>query len=183
MVKEAIQERFAYEVAHRDGLVWLRSLGAEHRATHVLELILSLKQICNACPRMGASTKMEDLRRRLHDVAAAGEKPLVFSQFVAAPFGAESIARAVAPLGPLLPTGRMSTAACGEAWALIAADPDRRVLVASLCAGGVGRNLTAASLVFHFDRWWYPAVAAQAEDRAHRIGRPVRTGNRLSYAG
>ena len=151
-------QRVAYEVAHREGLVWLRSLGAELRVTHVLELILRLKQICNACPRTGASAKVEDLRRRLYDVAAAGEKALVFTQFVAAPFGAESIARAIAPLGPVLLTGRMSIAARGEAVALFAADPDRRVLVASLRAGGVGLNLTAASVVFHFDRWWNPAV-------------------------
>jgi len=69
-----------------------------------------------------------------------------------------------------------STAARGDAVALFAADPDRRVLVASLRTGGVGLNLTAASVVFHFDRWWNPAVEAQAEDRAHRIGqtRPVQ---------
>lgn len=54
-------------------------------------------------------------------------------------------------------------------------DPDRRILLLSLKAGGVGLNLTAASHVFHFDRWWNPASEAQAEDRAHRIGqtRPV----------
>ena len=169
-------QRVAYEVAHREGLVWLRSLGAELQVTHVLELILRLKQICNACPRTGASAKLEDLRRRLHGVAAAGEKALVFTQFVAAPFGAESIARAIAPLGPLLLTGRMSTAARDDALALFAADPGRQVLVASLRAGGVGLNLTAASVVFHFDRWWNPAVETQAEDRAHRIGqtRPVQ---------
>ena len=156
--------------------MWLRSLGAELRVTHVLELILRLKQICNACPRTGASAKLDDLRRRLHEVAEAGEKALVFSQFVAAPFGAEAIARAVKPLDPLLLTGRMSTAARDDAVAQFAADPGRRVLVASLRAGGVGLNLTAASVVFHFDRWWNPAVETQAEDRAHRIGqtRPVQ---------
>ena len=169
-------QRAAHDVALRDGLVWLRSLGAELQVVHVLELILRLKQICNACPRTGASAKLEDLRRRLFDVAAAGEKALVFTQFVAAPFGAETIARAIQPLGPLLLTGRMSAAARDDAVAQFAADPNRRVLVASLRAGGVGLNLTAASLVFHFDRWWNPAVETQAEDRAHRIGqtRPVQ---------
>ena len=83
-------QRLAYEVAHREGLVWLRSLGAELRVTHILELILRLKQICNACPRTGASAKLDDLRRRLHEVTAAGEKALVFTQFVAEPFGAET---------------------------------------------------------------------------------------------
>ena len=169
-------QRAAYDIAHHEGLVWLRSLGAELRVTHVLELILRLKQICNACPRTGASAKLDDLRRRLHNVAEAGEKALVFSQFVAAPFGAEAIARAIQPLGPLLLTGRMSTAARDDAIGQFATDPGRRVLVASLRAGGLGLNLTAASVVFHFDRWWNPAVETQAEDRAHRIGqtRPVQ---------
>ncbi len=169
-------QRAAYDIAHHEGLVWLRSLGAELRITHVLELILRLKQICNACPRTGASAKLDDLRRRLHEVAEAGQKALVFTQFVAAPFGAEAIAGAIKPLDPLLLTGRMSTAARDDAVALFAADPGRRVLVASLRAGGLGLNLTAASVVFHFDRWWNPAVETQAEDRAHRIGqtRPVQ---------
>ena len=42
--------------------------------------------------------------------------------------------------------------------------------ILSLRAGGLGLNLTAANHVFHFDRWWNPAVEAQATDRAHRIG-------------
>jgi SNF2 family DNA or RNA helicase len=44
------------------------------------------------------------------------------------------------------------------------------VLVMSLRAGGLGLNLTRATHVFHFDRWWNPAVEDQASDRAHRIG-------------
>jgi SNF2 family DNA or RNA helicase len=44
------------------------------------------------------------------------------------------------------------------------------VLILSLKAGGVGLNLTAATHVFHFDRWWNPAVENQATDRAFRIG-------------
>lgn len=81
-------------------------------------------------------------------MAAAGEKALVFSQFVAAPFGAEAIAHAVGPLRPLLLTGRMSAAVLDDAFTQFTAEPERRVLVASLRAGGVGLNLTAAS---HFE--------------------------------
>ena len=44
------------------------------------------------------------------------------------------------------------------------------ILILSLKAGGVGLNLTAATHVFHFDRWWNPAVENQATDRAYRIG-------------
>lgn len=47
---------------------------------------------------------------------------------------------------------------------------DVRIFLLSLRAGGLGLNLTAANHVFHFDRWWNPAVEAQATDRAHRIG-------------
>ena len=46
-----------------------------------------------------------------------------------------------------------------------------RIFVLSLKAGGVGLNLTAANHVFHFDRWWNPAVENQATDRAYRMGR------------
>jgi SNF2 family DNA or RNA helicase len=45
-----------------------------------------------------------------------------------------------------------------------------RIFLLSLKAGGLGLNLTAANHVFHYDRWWNPAVEAQATDRAHRVG-------------
>ena len=51
---------------------------------------------------------------------------------------------------------------------------DAPLLILSLKAGGYGLNLTAASHVFHFDRWWNPAVEDQATDRAHRIGQDKR---------
>ncbi len=50
------------------------------------------------------------------------------------------------------------------------ADGSAPIFILSLKAGGVGMNLTAASHVFHYDRWWNPAVENQATDRAHRIG-------------
>jgi SNF2 family DNA or RNA helicase len=58
------------------------------------------------------------------------------------------------------------------------------VFLLSLKAGGVGLNLTRATHVVHYDRWWNPAVEDQATDRAHRIGqdRPVQ-GHRLVTEG
>jgi SNF2 family DNA or RNA helicase len=50
------------------------------------------------------------------------------------------------------------------------ADSTRRVMILSLRTGGLGLNLQDASYVFHFDRWWNPAVERQAEDRSHRLG-------------
>lgn len=49
-------------------------------------------------------------------------------------------------------------------------DPQCEVFVGSLLASGVGIDLTAASVVIHYDRWWNPAKEAQATDRVHRIG-------------
>jgi SNF2 family DNA or RNA helicase len=50
------------------------------------------------------------------------------------------------------------------------ADGRHRLLLLSLRAGGQGLDLQEATYVFHFDRWWNPAVERQAEDRAHRMG-------------
>ena len=170
-------QRAAYERAERDGLIWLQSLGTDIRVSHVLELILRLKQLCNACPQTGASAKRDDLVDRVGKVVGAGEKALVFSQFTAEPFGVHMLARHLAPFRPVVLTGAMSMASRETVMALFARDPARSVMVLSLRAGGIGLNLTAATAVFHFDRWWNPAVEAQAEDRAHRIGqtRPVQT--------
>ena len=164
------EQRAAYERAETDGIVRLVALGRELRVTHILELILRLKQICNFCPESGRSTKLADLRGRLLAITAGGEKALVFSQFVDEPFGARRLARELAEFAPLLYTGPLDPASRSAVLAEFERDARRGVLILSLRAGGVGLNLTSASHVFHFDRWWNPAVEAQAEDRAHRIG-------------
>jgi SNF2 family DNA or RNA helicase len=171
------RQRAAYERAEREGRVRLEHLGRELRISHVLELILRLKQICNFCPETGESAKLIDLRARLQAVAAAGEKALLFSQFVEEPFGARRLERELKSLMPLLFTGELDSASRAARIAEFDRDPRRQLMILSLRAGGVGLNLTSASYVFHFDRWWNPAVEAQAEDRAHRIGqgRPVHT--------
>jgi SNF2 family DNA or RNA helicase len=164
------EQRATYARAEEKGLMHLAALGRDIRITHVLELILRLKQICNFCPESGRSAKLEDLRSRVEAAVASGEKALIFSQFVDAPFGATRIATELRDFAPLLLTGAMDPAERSEAAAAFERDRQRPVLILSLRVGGVGLNLTAASHVFHFDRWWNPAVEAQAEDRAHRIG-------------
>jgi SNF2 family DNA or RNA helicase len=136
----------------------------------VLELILRLKQICKFCPETGESAKHNDVKTRLEDVVRIGEKALIFSQFVEPPFGAKQIANDLADFRPLLFTGATDVFDRAGLIAEFEREPTRPVLILSLRAGGVGVNLTAASHVFHFDRWWNPAVEAQAEDRSHRIG-------------
>jgi SNF2 family DNA or RNA helicase len=169
-------QRGAYRRAEEEGVVWLRSLGAELRINHVLELILRLKQICNFCPESGQSAKIIDLRARLSIVTNTGEKALVFSQFVEEPFGARRLASELAKFRPLLLTGALAPEERAAVITRFERDPSRQLMILSLRAGGLGLNLNVASRVFHFDRWWNPAVEAQAEDRAHRIGqrRPVQ---------
>jgi SNF2 family DNA or RNA helicase len=164
------QQRAAYTRAERDGVVWLASLGTELRVGHVLELILRLKQICNFCPESGASAKLTDLRERLAQVIANGERALVFSQFASEPFGVKRLARELGEYQPLMLSGDLKAGERVEIVRQFESDQTRKLLLLSLRAGGVGLNLTAASYVFHYDRWWNPAVESQAEDRAHRIG-------------
>ncbi len=169
------RQRAAYDRAEREGIIRLTALGADLRINHVLELILRLKQICNFCPETGASAKLIDLRERLKQVVTNGERALVFSQFVAEPFGVKRIARELAEYDPLVLSGDLAPDIRAEVIREFERTHDRKLLLLSLRVGGVGLNLTAASYVFHFDRWWNPAVETQAEDRAHRIGqvRPV----------
>ena len=169
-------QRAAYLDAEREGRMWLRSLGRDLTITHVLELILRLKQICNFCPRTGESAKLEDMRGRLEQLIGGGEKAIVFSQFAREPFGLDAMAQALSAYRPLLLAGGLDAASRAGQIDRFERDPDRRLMLISLRAGGVGLNLTCASAVFHFDRWWNPAVERQAEDRAHRMGqtRPVQ---------
>ena len=169
-------QRAAYRKAEEEGTVWLRSLGRELRISHVLELILRLKQICNFCPETGISTKLADLRHRLEEFSAFGAKALIFSQFVEEPFGVLRLAKELRSFQPLVITGGMDQPTRSAAFDAFERDPSRRVMILSLRGGGTGLNLTSASRVIHFDRWWNPAVETQAEDRVHRIGqtRPVQ---------
>lgn len=164
------RQRLAYERAEREGVIRLASLGADLRINHVLELILRLKQICNFCPETGDSAKLIDLRERLQRVVTSGERALVFSQFAAEPFGVKRLARELKEFHPLVLSGDLPVEARAEVIRQFEREHERKLLLLSLRVGGIGLNLTAASYVFHFDRWWNPAVESQAEDRTHRIG-------------
>jgi len=148
----------------------LRARGADIRIQNVLELITRLKQLCNADPVSGRSTKLVDLHERLTTLVAEGHRALVFSQFTDATFGAQAIAAGLARFHPLLYTGGMGLAQRDDVIRAFKEDASHFVLVLSLRAGGVGLNLQDASYVFHFDRWWNPSVERQAEDRSHRLG-------------
>ena len=160
-------QRQAYIDAETQGIAYLRELGHEITITHVLQLITKLKQICNFDPRTGDSCKVEYMKDVLDEIAEAGEKALVFSQFVKT---LEYVRAELGEHSPLFYHGGLSARERDEVVADFMESPDRPLMLVSLKAGGLGLNLQAASWVFHYDRWWTPAAERQAEDRAHRIG-------------
>jgi hypothetical protein len=163
-----------YKRAEEQGVLQLREMGEEVRVENVLELILRLKQVCNFCPKTGQSTKLDDIRERLITLEAEGHRALIFSQFTEQPFGVDAIASKLEDFRPLKYTGALSLSQRQATIQAFKTDPSRKVLVLSLRAGGQGLNLQEASYVFHFDRWWNPAVEHQAEDRSHRLGQSDR---------
>jgi SNF2 family DNA or RNA helicase len=171
----AAEQRGTYERAERDGVVQLRAQGPAVRIASVLELIVRLKQLCNFDPATGASAKLRDLDERLALLRESGERALVFTQFTDDVYGAQAIARRLGAHRPLLLTGSLTLDQRARVVERFRTEPDHSVLVLSLRAAGVGLDLQDASYVFHFDRWWNPAVEDQATDRSHRIGqhRPV----------
>lgn len=139
---------------------------SEKRQGDVFALLTRLKLVCD-----GAG-KLERLCELLESVFEAGESALVFSQYAKV---GERIRKALAKrfgrTFPFLHGGL--TAKQREAEIAAFKDGGNSVptcFILSLKAGGFGLNLTEATHVIHFDRWWNPAVEAQATDRAHRLG-------------
>ncbi len=144
----------------------------------ILSFLMRFKQICNHPSQWlgdGAwseadSGKWERLREIAEVIAAKQEKVLVFTQFreVTAPLAA--LLGSVFGRPGLILHGETEVKKRKELVRRFQEDESVGFFVLSLKAGGAGLNLTAASHVVHFDRWWNPAVENQATDRAFRIG-------------
>ena len=175
------KQRASYDKAERDGIIYLKSLGAEVSIVHVLELIVRLKQICNADPETGESSKLDDIKDRIQQLSAQGHKALVFSQYTSDTAGVAAAARYLREFNPLTLTGDMPQHQRTAAIDRFKTRDEYKVMALSLRAGGLGLNLQEASYVFHLDRWWNPAIERQAEDRSHRIGQTVKV-NVIKYS-
>ena len=173
-------QRRSYTKAEQDGIVFLKSLGAEVRIRHVLELITRLKQICNADPETGESSKLDNIGERIERLTAQGHRALVFSQYTSRSYGVLAAAAHLRDFDPLTFTGETPEPERAAIIDRFKTREEHKVLVLSLRAGGVGLNLQEASYVFHLDRWWNPAVERQAEDRSHRMGQTVKV-NAIKY--
>ena len=163
-------QRAAYDRAESEGIRSLAQAGAAVTIAEVLELVIRLKQICNADPLTGQSVKLDDVARRMQTLVSEGHRALLFSQFVEPPFGVDGAALALKEFEPLTYTGRMSRTQRAAVVTRFHDAERHKILLLSLRAGGVGLNLQEASYVFHLDRWWNPALENQADSRAHRMG-------------
>ena len=160
-------QRDAYDLAEKDGIVRLNSLGETITVQHVFQLVMRLKQICNFDPLTGASAKLEQLLADMEEVAENGRKAIIFSQWVEP---LEVLAKALQAFGPLQFHGKIPTVERPRVLDQFKADPTKHVILMSYGTGSVGLNLQFTNYVFLFDRWWNPAVEDQAINRAHRIG-------------
>ncbi|MBC7541183.1 MAG: DEAD/DEAH box helicase [Candidatus Sericytochromatia bacterium] len=144
----------------------------------ILAAMTKLKQACNhpaqllkdGSPMAGRSGKLERLEEMLDEVLACNEKALVFTQFAQLAYRLGDHLAARFKQDVLVLCGDTPRAERDRMIARFNAADGPALFVLSLKAGGTGLNLMAANHVCHFDRWWNPAVEAQATDRAHRIG-------------
>jgi len=151
--------------------------GIERRGT-ILSVLMRLKQVCNHPAQfLGDNSAIDDrsgkLRRLmelLEEVTEAGDKALLFTQFtemavMLVDYLQDNLGQEVLYLH-----GGMTKKQRDAVVSRFQSVDGPGLFVLSLKAGGTGLNLTQASHVFHFDRWWNPAVENQATDRAFRIG-------------
>ncbi|MDD3581522.1 MAG: DEAD/DEAH box helicase [Desulfobacca sp.] len=145
----------------------------------ILATLLKLKQVCNHpaqflgdnSPIPGRSGKLSRLTEMLEEVIVSKDRALIFTQFtemgkILQHHLQETFGREVLFLhGSLTKKQRDLLVERFQR-----GNGQTPLFILSLKAGGTGLNLTAANHVFHFDRWWNPAVENQATDRAFRIG-------------
>ena len=168
-----------YEAVVRESLKQIdRSAGMERRG-EVLAALTRLKQICNhPAHYLGDGSRLDErsgklarLREMLEEVLAEGDRALVFTQFAKMGGLLQRHLRESLSTEVLFLHGGVPAAQREKMIERFQDDPQGpSIFVLSLKAGGFGLNLTQARHVFHFDRWWNPAVENQATDRAFRIG-------------
>src|SRR5205807_170556 len=159
----------AQRLEHADGMA---------RRGLVLAVLMQLKQICNHPAQFlngtsfapGESGKFERLRLVCEPIALRQEKVLIFTQFQTLTQPLADFLTSVFGHSGLVLHGGTPVRKRSELVGSFQDPGGPPFFVISLKAGGSGLNLTAASHVVHFDRWWNPAVEDQATDRAFRIG-------------
>jgi superfamily II DNA or RNA helicase len=173
-----VEQRGLYQALLASDPELFRELGGSGpiRYLHVFALLQRLKMLCDhpdlldpegSPPTDRSSGKWELLLEILDEAMASGLKVVVFSQYLRM---LDRIGAHLASRGIAFAEIRGATRDRARPVRRFQEDPGCRVFLASLGAGGVGIDLTAASVVIHYDRWWHRAKEDQATDRVHRIG-------------
>jgi len=174
-----------YEAVVQDVMKQIEEEEGMKRRGLVLSMMMQLKQICNhpvqylhQSSKIGAdvsldnrSGKLERLGEMLEEILADNDHALIFTQF--AEMGemlAEYLPKAFGAATQFLHGGTSAKMRDQMVKRFQEDEHAPPIFILSLKAGGTGLNLTRANHVFHFDRWWNPAVENQATDRAFRIG-------------
>jgi non-specific serine/threonine protein kinase len=167
-----------YEKVTADVSRMLESADGIQRKGLVLSLLMRLKQLCNHPDQFlgqpgfepGESGKFQVLRQICETIREQQGKVLVFTQFQTLCDPLAAYLSTLFQKPGLVLHGEVPVKQRRELVTKFQEREDLPFFVISLKAGGSGLNLTAASHVIHFDRWWNPAVENQATDRAYRIG-------------
>ncbi len=168
-----------YEAVVSDTMRTIESSEGIQRRGLVLALLAKLKQVCDHPALLlhdgsaleGRSGKLARLTEMLEEVLAVDERALVFTQYAEMGGLLRDHLAAAFDRDVVFLHGGTSMAERDRLVSRFQTDPQGPpIFVLSLRAGGTGLNLTRANHVFHFDRWWNPAVENQATDRAFRIG-------------
>ncbi len=168
-----------YEAVVRESLKQIDHSAGMQRRGEVLAALTRLKQICNhPAHYLGDGSRLDErsgklarLREMLEEVLAEGDRALVFTQFAKMGGLLQGHLRESLSTEVLFLHGGVPAPQREKMIERFQDDPQGpSIFVLSLKAGGFGLNLTQARHVFHFDRWWNPAVEDQATDRAFRIG-------------
>jgi SNF2 family DNA or RNA helicase len=171
-----------YEAVVRDMEARLAQAEGIQRRGIILATLTKLKQICNhpahflgdqsALPRR--SGKLERLHAMLEEALAEGDRSLIFTQFTEMGELLRRHLHAVFKFEPLYLHGQTPAPTRDRMVQRFQQGDGPPIFILSLKAGGLGLNLMHANRVFHYDRWWNPAVESQATDRAYRIGQTER---------
>jgi SNF2 family DNA or RNA helicase len=168
-----------YQAVVRDSIKRIEEADGIERRGLVLAMMMKLKQVCNhpaqflgdgsAVP--GRSGKLARLTEMLDEVRSVRERALVFTQFAEMGTLLKGYLQELLNDEVLFLHGGTPAKARDKMVERFQNDPNGPlVFILSIKAGGTGLNLMRANHVFHFDRWWNPAVENQATDRAFRIG-------------
>lgn len=149
-----------------------------NRRGNIFKLITALKQICNHPHQFlkagemskELSGKMEKCVSLVQNIIDNGEKTLIFTQYKEMGDILCKVLLEECNIDPLFFHGSLNVAQREKLIEDFQTNPESKVMILSLKAGGTGLNLTSATNVIHYDLWWNPAVEDQATDRTYRIG-------------